>query len=156
MADANRFHVVDFSFVIFVVVIVASCINGYLKSKIRILITHQINHVIKADRILILNNGGVVALGNYDQLLRSNIDLKDYLASQDEDVAAAAATEQQLNVSNAAAPVEARSFSKRASHASDMSLSNSFVNGSHVGMDAFNSKFNLDVSRIAACNLYYM
>lgn len=49
------------------------CINGYLKSKIRILITHHVNHLETADNILVLRNGEIEAQGDYKTIMKSNI-----------------------------------------------------------------------------------
>ena len=37
------------------ILVLFSCINGYLKSKVRILVTHQVHHLSKADHIIVLN-----------------------------------------------------------------------------------------------------
>ncbi|CAG2174237.1 unnamed protein product, partial [Oppiella nova] len=44
------------------------CIMEYLFSKIRILVTHQIQFVRKATQILVLDKGRCIGLGTYDQL----------------------------------------------------------------------------------------
>ncbi len=62
-----------------------NCINGYLKNKIRILVTHQVQHVMKADQILILENGKVKAKGSYQEIIESNIDINELLLIKDED-----------------------------------------------------------------------
>lgn len=36
------------------------CITGYLKNKTVILVTHQVYHLKKADRIIVLNNVGIL------------------------------------------------------------------------------------------------
>ncbi|XP_069678144.1 ATP-binding cassette sub-family C member 4-like [Periplaneta americana] len=45
------------------------CINTYLKQKIRILVTHQIQFLKNADHIIILNNGIIEAQGTYDEVM---------------------------------------------------------------------------------------
>ncbi|XP_055936124.1 ATP-binding cassette sub-family C member 4-like isoform X2 [Argiope bruennichi] len=51
------------------------CINGYLKDKVRILATHQIQFLKGASQILVLKEGKCLALGTYDQLTESGVDL---------------------------------------------------------------------------------
>jgi ATP-binding cassette subfamily C (CFTR/MRP) protein 4 len=58
-----------------------NCINGYLKSKIKILVTHHVQHLEHADQILILNDGEIVESGKYDELLKKGINLSSYLSS---------------------------------------------------------------------------
>jgi ABC-type multidrug transport system ATPase subunit len=50
------------------------CITGYLKSKTVILVTHQIQFVQKASKILVLKEGKPLAFGAYDELIESGID----------------------------------------------------------------------------------
>ncbi len=55
-----------------------NCINGFLRSKIRILVTHQVQHVMKADQILVMDSGRVKAKGSWAELAsRTDIDLKE-------------------------------------------------------------------------------
>ncbi|GFY48387.1 hypothetical protein TNIN_211863 [Trichonephila inaurata madagascariensis] len=51
------------------------CINGYLKDKVRILATHQIQFLKGASQILVLKEGKCLALGTFDQLTQSGVDL---------------------------------------------------------------------------------
>ena len=48
-----------------------NCINGYLKSKIRVLVTHQVQHLKDASRIIVLNNGQIQSVGTHDDLSKS-------------------------------------------------------------------------------------
>ncbi|VEN35015.1 unnamed protein product [Callosobruchus maculatus] len=48
------------------------CINGYLLSKTRILVTHQVHHLKDADNIVILNNGEIENQGTFKQLSESD------------------------------------------------------------------------------------
>jgi ABC-type multidrug transport system ATPase subunit len=47
------------------------CINGYLKKKIRILVTHHVHYLKKANQIILLENGEIKTKGNYDELMSS-------------------------------------------------------------------------------------
>jgi hypothetical protein len=62
---------------------ISSCINGYLKSKTRILITHQIHNLETADNILILKDGLVVAQGTYNEL--KNLSNNNWLQFNDKE-----------------------------------------------------------------------
>ncbi|CAF1094580.1 unnamed protein product [Didymodactylos carnosus] len=48
------------------------CIKGLLKRKICILVTHQIQYLKDATKIIVLNNGEGVAQGTYEELLKSS------------------------------------------------------------------------------------
>ena len=61
------------------------CINGVLKNKPRILVTHQLQYLKAADKILILQQGKVLGLDTYDNLAKSGIDFASLLEDVDED-----------------------------------------------------------------------
>ena len=42
------------------------CIQGFLKSKAVLLVTHQLQFVMKCDRVLLLENGRPVSFGTFD------------------------------------------------------------------------------------------
>ena len=48
-----------------------NAINGYLKLKLRILVTHHIQHLNDANQILVLNNGQIESLGTFNDLSKS-------------------------------------------------------------------------------------
>ncbi|XP_054157544.1 ATP-binding cassette sub-family C member 4-like [Oppia nitens] len=50
------------------------CICGYLKNKVVILATHQLQFLKHAHQILVLNDGHTEAVGSYQQLLNSGIE----------------------------------------------------------------------------------
>jgi ATP-binding cassette subfamily C (CFTR/MRP) protein 4 len=50
----------------------------YLKDKARILVTHQIQFLRDAHKILVLDDGKCVALGSYEELKASGINLMSY------------------------------------------------------------------------------
>ncbi|XP_041974687.1 ATP-binding cassette sub-family C member 4-like [Aricia agestis] len=47
------------------------CINGYLRGRTRILVTHQIHFLKAADFIVVLNEGRVENMGTFDELVSS-------------------------------------------------------------------------------------
>ena len=51
------------------------CITNYLKSKTVVLVTHQIQFIKKASKILVLKEGKQFACGTYDELVNAGIDL---------------------------------------------------------------------------------
>ncbi|XP_053212745.1 ATP-binding cassette sub-family C member 4-like [Panonychus citri] len=55
------------------------CINGYLKAKTRVLITHQLQFLKRADKILIMNEGESIAFGTFKQLNNIGIDFIKFL-----------------------------------------------------------------------------
>lgn len=56
-----------------------SCITNYLRDKICILVTHQLQYLKKVDQILILNNGSIEAEGTYEELKDSGLDFAKLL-----------------------------------------------------------------------------
>ncbi|XP_042894914.1 ATP-binding cassette sub-family C member 4-like isoform X1 [Parasteatoda tepidariorum] len=61
------------------------CINGYLKDKVRILATHQIQFLKGATQILVLKEGRCLALGSYEQLIEMGVDLGSLMEDYEHD-----------------------------------------------------------------------
>ncbi|KAK9696593.1 ABC transporter [Popillia japonica] len=65
------------------------CIKGYLKGKIRILITHQLQYLKSADHIIILKDGEIEKQGTYTDLQTSGLDfaklLEEFQSPDDEE-----------------------------------------------------------------------
>ncbi|KAI1287408.1 ATP-binding cassette sub-family C member 4 [Halotydeus destructor] len=80
------------------------CIVEYLAGKTRILVTHQIQFIRKADLILVLKDGATVALGNYDQLINSGLDFVSLLKKEDSENEMAAG-DKKKEADKAVAPV---------------------------------------------------
>ncbi|CAG0881126.1 unnamed protein product, partial [Darwinula stevensoni] len=59
------------------------CIMGYLKDKPRILVTHQLQFLQKADVIIVLSHGKVATSGTYDELLKSGVDFTKLMAKRE-------------------------------------------------------------------------
>lgn len=57
--------------------------NG-LAGKTRVLVTHQLHLLPFFDKIIILHNGGIKAIGNYVELQQSGVDIQAYIPQQDE------------------------------------------------------------------------
>ncbi|XP_053689234.1 probable multidrug resistance-associated protein lethal(2)03659 [Sabethes cyaneus] len=65
------------------------CMRDYLKGKIVVLVTHQLQYLQSADQIVILKHGKVEAVGSYDSLRESGLDFAQLLSApsgkEDED-----------------------------------------------------------------------
>ncbi|XP_019724109.1 ATP-binding cassette sub-family C member 4 isoform X2 [Hippocampus comes] len=61
------------------------CICGVLKSKPRILVTHQLQYLKGADQIVVLKEGHMVAKGTYTELQRSGLDFTSLLKKDEEE-----------------------------------------------------------------------
>ncbi|XP_056011170.1 ATP-binding cassette sub-family C member 4-like isoform X2 [Ostrea edulis] len=62
------------------------CICEFLRGKTRILVTHQLQYLRSADRIVILNEGRVVSVGTYDELVRQGTEFSLILSDHDKDM----------------------------------------------------------------------
>ena len=67
--------------------IFSKCIKGFLQKQGRtvVLVTHQLQFLKEADKVLVLNEGKIVAFGSYAELLYSNFDFFSHLKSNDAD-----------------------------------------------------------------------
>ncbi|XP_023930136.1 multidrug resistance-associated protein 4 isoform X1 [Lingula anatina] len=61
------------------------CINGCLKDKPRILVTHQLQYVEASDQILILKEGEMAGLGTFSELVSKGIDFASLLSPEEEE-----------------------------------------------------------------------
>lgn len=59
--------------------IMDEAIVKYLKGKTRILVTHQLRVLAKADRIVYLDHGGVKFYGTFTELKKSKIGIKEFI-----------------------------------------------------------------------------
>lgn len=62
------------------------CINGYLKDKTVILITHQLQFIQESDKIAVMNDGFNLVTGTYKEILSSGVDIVSFLEKRDEDL----------------------------------------------------------------------
>lgn len=62
-----------------------NCIKLFLSGKIRILVTHQIQHIQNADAIVIMENGIIQKIGTYLELLNCGLNFGDLLKEFSED-----------------------------------------------------------------------
>ncbi|XP_045472555.1 ATP-binding cassette sub-family C member 4-like [Harmonia axyridis] len=60
------------------------CILEHLRGKTRILVTHQLQYLKRADIIIVLNKGCIEAQGTFDELSRSDLDFTRLLVAADE------------------------------------------------------------------------
>ncbi|CAH0557930.1 unnamed protein product [Brassicogethes aeneus] len=51
------------------------CIQGFLKDKTRILVTHQLQYLHRADLLVILNKGCIEACGTFEEIQNKNVEL---------------------------------------------------------------------------------
>ena len=58
------------------------CIREFLKKKTVILVTHQLQFIEKADKIVVLQNGQCVIKGTYDQIKKSAVDILAFLENE--------------------------------------------------------------------------
>nr|CAD7203693.1 unnamed protein product [Timema douglasi] len=61
------------------------CINSYLKHKTRILVTHQLQYLKDADKIVIIKQGQIQMQGSYADLMKSEIDYAKLLGVEELD-----------------------------------------------------------------------
>ncbi|KOB73389.1 ATP-binding cassette sub-family C member 4, partial [Operophtera brumata] len=47
--------------------LISECVNGFLRRSTRILVTHQLHHLKTADSVVILRNGEIETIGNFDE-----------------------------------------------------------------------------------------
>ncbi|KRT78583.1 ABC transporter ATP-binding protein, partial [Oryctes borbonicus] len=62
------------------------CISGYLREKMVVLITHQLQYLKEVDHIIILENGIIKAQGTYADLKNSGLDFARLLEDQPDDI----------------------------------------------------------------------
>ncbi|XP_012261830.2 ATP-binding cassette sub-family C member 4-like [Athalia rosae] len=60
-----------------------NCINGYLKHKTRILVTHQLQYLKDADLIVVLRNGKVVNQGTFTELQKTDVNFAEELNEEE-------------------------------------------------------------------------
>ncbi|EFA03946.2 putative multidrug resistance-associated protein lethal(2)03659-like Protein [Tribolium castaneum] len=61
-----------------------NCINGYLKNKCTVLVTHQIQYLTLVDTIYLLSEGRIISSGSYKDLQESLTDFGRFLVNSDE------------------------------------------------------------------------
>ncbi|XP_028401677.1 multidrug resistance-associated protein 4-like isoform X2 [Dendronephthya gigantea] len=65
--------------------IFSTCIRGILRSKVCILVTHQLQFLPEADRILCLQQGAVIGYDNFEHLKKEGIDILSMIHSDKDD-----------------------------------------------------------------------
>nr|CAH7712852.1 unnamed protein product [Callosobruchus chinensis] len=59
------------------------CIHRYLRGALRILVTHQLQYLMRADVIVVVNKGKIEAIGTYNELSSNNLDFSKLLKHQE-------------------------------------------------------------------------
>ncbi|XP_046373552.2 ATP-binding cassette sub-family C member 4-like isoform X2 [Haliotis rufescens] len=82
------------------------CIKQLLKEKTVVLVTHQLQYLRRADRIVVLREGSVFDVGTYDELEERGVDLATFLETEDkhakdEVVSATDIEEKQMKIATA-------------------------------------------------------
>ena len=62
-----------------------NCIQGFLKNKSVILVTHQLQYLQEADEIIVLKQGKVEERGSFQHLLKNGMDFSSFLAQAGEE-----------------------------------------------------------------------
>ena len=61
------------------------CINTFLKGKVVILVTHQIQYLKAADKILVLDQGEITHEGTFDYMLQTCEDISSFLVQESDE-----------------------------------------------------------------------
>ena len=61
------------------------CINTFLKGKVVILVTHQIQYLKDADKILVLDQGEIAHEGTFDYMLQTCEDISNFLFQESDE-----------------------------------------------------------------------
>lgn len=64
------------------------CIKSYLKHKTVILVTHQLQFIKSADKIVLMDSGTIVESGNYSHLTSKGVDFLSFINKHDHEVIA--------------------------------------------------------------------
>ena len=62
-----------------------NCIQGFLKNKAVVLVTHQLQYLQDADEIILLKSGKIEEKGSFQHLVRNGMDLSAFLAEETKD-----------------------------------------------------------------------
>ena len=61
------------------------CIKDFLKDKVVILVTHQLQYLKEADNILVLNKGSVIHQGDFPAIIKSGADISSFMSEDKEE-----------------------------------------------------------------------
>jgi ABC-type multidrug transport system ATPase subunit len=99
------FYRLNFFSNLFLNFLLPRCLNGFLRKRIRILVTHQLGFISRANKILLLNNGELIAKGSFEDLLRLQPDLINSLMTSDQNKKDQQTEERLLSVATTPLPV---------------------------------------------------
>ena len=61
------------------------CITTFLRNKVVILVTHQIQYLKTADTILVMHQGKITHEGNFDYIMKSCEDISSFLIAESDE-----------------------------------------------------------------------
>ncbi|KAF9934457.1 hypothetical protein FBU30_001950 [Linnemannia zychae] len=61
-----------------------NCINGFLKGKARVLVTHQLQYIKDCDTVIILERGKITHMGHVDEVMNEEVEIKQFVKDGDE------------------------------------------------------------------------
>lgn len=145
------------------------CILSYLRSKTVILVTHQLQFIKKASKILILKEGKQLAFDSYNQIINSGIDLvtmlhkadpKESNNTDDSTMIAKAATiiDNNFDINNKSISNHNRNDMMRSDNGPERNnttsiISNNTNNTSHNNINSFDINNNNTNNDLQHCNI---
>ncbi|KAF9126806.1 hypothetical protein BGW39_006340 [Mortierella sp. 14UC] len=61
-----------------------NCINGLLKGKARVLVTHQLQYIKDCENVIVLERGQVTHMGHVDEVMKEEVEVKQVVKESDD------------------------------------------------------------------------